>query len=247
MPPPARHAVVVTGGDPIDPLAVPKLPSGAWVIAADSGLDRARELGLRVDLAVGDFDSVSPATLAAAETAGCLIQRHPAAKDRTDLELALLAAVDGGASDVLVLGGHGGRVDHFLANALVLADPAFAEVSVEAVMGPARLAVVRHRCDLLGQPGDTVTLLALGGPARGVTTEGLRYPLDHDDLWPGSTRGVSNEMAAEVATVWLDDGTLLAIRPLPTPPPGDGVGGSGAQQISGSGPAADGRPPAPGR
>lgn len=219
MPPPVRRCVVVTGGDPIDPALVPSLPAGASVIAADSGLDRARELGLAVDLVVGDLDSVSPTALEAAAAAGCRIERHPAAKDHSDLELGLLAARDQGATHVLVLGGHGGRVDHFLANALVLAHDAFAKLSVEAVVGTARLAVVRQRSELLGRRGDLVTLLALGGRARGVTTEGLRYPLDGDDLWPGSTRGLSNTMTSEIATVTLSAGTLLAVRPLPTPVP----------------------------
>ncbi len=244
MPPPPRHAVVVTGGDPIDPRLVPCLPTGTWVIAADSGLDRAGELGLAVDVAVGDFDSVSPGALEAAAAAGCRIERHPASKDHTDLELGLLAAQEQGATHVLVLGGHGGRIDHFLANALVLANDAFVGLSVEAVMGPARLTVVRHRAELLGVPGELVTLLALGGPARDVTTEGLRYPLDGDDLGPGSTRGVSNEMTAEHATLTLTAGTLLVVRP------GAAVVGRrpwARAGLSGPGPAADGRPPAPER
>ncbi len=244
MSPPARHAVVVTGGDPIDPRLIPCLPDGTWVIAADSGLDRAEELGLAVHVAVGDFDSVSPGALQAAAAAGCRIERHPAAKDHTDLELGLLTAQEQGATHVMVLGGHGGRLDHFLANALVLANEAFAGLSVEAVMGGAQLVVVRQRSELLGEPGELVTLLALGGPARGVTTEGLRYPLDGDVLWPGSTRGVSNEMTAALATVTLTAGTLLAVRP--TPPSGGRRAWAGAG-LSGSGSAADGRPSAPER
>lgn len=205
--------MVVTGGDPIEPASVGDLPAGAYVIAADSGLDRAMELGLPVDLAVGDFDSASPATLAAAVAAGCAIERHPAAKDSTDLELALLAARDRGITDVLVLGGHGGRLDHLLANALVVAGDAFADLTVEAVMGAARLTVVRRRVELVGRPGELVSLLAVGGPARRVRTEGLRYPLRDEDLWPGSTRGVSNEMTERRATVTLSAGAIIAIRP----------------------------------
>ncbi|MBW3574666.1 MAG: thiamine diphosphokinase [Actinobacteria bacterium] len=218
MTPEVRRAVVVTGGDPIDPASAAGLGPGSYVIAADSGLDRAMELGLDVDLAVGDFDSVSPGSLAAAATAGCRIERHPAAKDRTDLELALLAAVDHGATHVLVLGGHGGRLDHLLANALVLAEERFAALSVEAVMGAARLDVVRRGLQLVGPPGELVSLLAVGGPARDVRTEGLRYPLRGEDLYPGSTRGVSNEMSEATATLTVGSGVVLVIRPLRAEP-----------------------------
>jgi thiamine pyrophosphokinase len=64
-----------------------------------------------------------------------------------------------------------------------------------------------------------VSLLAVHGPARGITTEGLGYLLDREDLLPGSTRGVSNVFSAEVATVTVETGTLLAVIPRPDPAP----------------------------
>ncbi len=213
----ARHAVVLTGGEPADPALARLLPVGAYVIAADSGLEQAPRLGLDVDLAVGDFDSVRPEALAAAERSGCRIERHPAAKEHTDLELGLLAARAWGADQVVVVGGHGGRLDHLLANALVLAGATTAGMEVEALMGPGRLRVIRaggpH--SLHGRAGQLVTLLALGGAALGVRTTGLRYPLADEDLQPGSTRGVSNEMVATDATVRVRHGTLLVVRPGP--------------------------------
>jgi thiamine pyrophosphokinase len=80
-------------------------------------------------------------------------------------------------------------------------------------MGPAIVTVVRARSDLVGAPGDLVTLVPVHGPARGVTTEGLLYPLAGDDLAPGSTRGVSNQLVGTRATVSLEAGVLLAVQP----------------------------------
>ena len=217
----ARVVIVLTGGEPVDAAIASALPAGAHVVAADSGLDQAVRLGLRVDLAVGDFDSVSPQTLALAVAGGARVDRHPVAKDHTDLELGLLAARSLGAEHVVVVGGHGGRLDHLLANALVLAGPALAGVAVEAWMGPARLYVARPKRPVVleGWAGELVTLLALGGPARRVQTDGLRYPLADEDLHPGSTRGVSNEMIGAVAEVTLGEGVLLVIRPTAGLPP----------------------------
>lgn len=205
--------IVVTGGDPVEQRDLPALPEGAVVVAADSGVDRAAELGLRVDIAVGDFDSVTPGALERAASMGATVQRHPEAKDATDLELALTTALDLAPSRIVVLGGHGGRLDHLLGNALLLAAPAFAEVELVAQMGPARVTVIRRSAQLTGTPGDLVTLLAIHGPASGVTTEGLLYPLVDEDLLPGSTRGVSNELSAPVADVTVQAGVVLAVQP----------------------------------
>ncbi|MET0727722.1 MAG: thiamine diphosphokinase [Acidimicrobiales bacterium] len=205
--------IVVTGGDPVDRAVLGSLPTSAVVIAADSGIGHAQSLGLAIDVAVGDFDSVDPADLARAEQAGALIERHPEAKDATDLELALDVALTRQPERVIVVGGGGGRLDHLLANAVLLASPAYAAVGLVAHMGPATVTVVRREAALSGPPGDVVSLLAVHGAARRVTATGLLYPLHGEDLLPGSTRGVSNELVAAPAVVRLDDGVLLAVQP----------------------------------
>jgi thiamine pyrophosphokinase len=205
--------VVVTGGDPVDSSHGADLPDGACVIAADSGVEHALALGLRIDLVVGDLDSASPRSLAEAADAGAAIEQHPAAKDATDLELALDAARATGARRIHVLGGHGGRLDHLLANVLVLARPELAEITVTARMGMARVAIVRRAASVRGPIGDLVTLLPVHGPARGVRTEGLLYPLRGEDLAAGTTRGVSNELIHDPATVAVGQGVLAVVQP----------------------------------
>lgn len=212
---PGLACIVVTGGDPVDRGVLDHLPGDALVIGVDSGIGHALGLDLHVDLAVGDFDSVDPAVLAAAEAAGARVERHPRAKDATDLELGLTAAVAAGATRVVVVGGHGGRLDHLLANALLLAAAAFEGVAVEAHMGTAWLVVARPGAvtTVAGDVGDVVSLLPVGGPATGVVTTGLAYPLAGEVLGAGSTRGASNELVAPEATVSLDGGSILVVKP----------------------------------
>jgi thiamine pyrophosphokinase len=212
--PRAAVALVFAGGELVGGDVVARLPDGGMtVIAADSGVQHALALGRGVDLVVGDFDSADPAAVNAAAAAGAEIRRYPADKDQSDLELALHAARAGGANRVIVVGGYGGRLDHLLANALLLASPSFAELHIEALVGDALITVIHRDARLSGAPGDLCSLLAVGGPARGARTGGLRFPLDGEDLFPGSTRGVSNEFIEPVATVSLDDGALLAVQP----------------------------------
>jgi thiamine pyrophosphokinase len=205
--------VVVSGGEAPVLDATVLVPQGAIVVAADRGLEHAQGLGLEVDVAVGDFDSASPEAVAAAARAGVRVERHPEAKDATDLELALDAALELGAARILVLAGRGGRLDHELSSLLLLASERYASVQVDARVGEAHVHVVRRDRELEGTPGELVTLLPAHGAAHGVRTEGLAYPLRGETLEAGSTRGVSNVFAESSARVALERGVLLAIRP----------------------------------
>lgn len=208
-------AVVLTGGGPVDATVADRLPSGAVVIAADSGAAHAAVLGLPVDVVVGDFDSLAAEELQRLQAAGVVVERHPTDKDATDLELALIRAVELGVSRVTVVGGGGGRLDHLLGVALVLGAPAFAGMAIDAHLGATWLAVVRSggSCRVTGAIGDLVSLLPLHGPVRAVTTSGLRWALSGEDLAPGSTRGVSNELVADRARVTVGLGSLLVVKP----------------------------------
>ncbi|HEV3449865.1 MAG TPA: thiamine diphosphokinase [Acidimicrobiia bacterium] len=201
------------GGDSPPAAVAALLPGDAFVIAADSGLDHAAALGRHVDLIVGDLDSVDVAALADARREGSDVEAHPSAKDQTDLELALDAALARGFRRVTVVGGHGGRLDHFLANLTLLASPRYTGAQLDAWVGDAGVVVVRGEAELAAWPGARLTLIPLGGAARGIRTEGLRYPLADEDLEAGTTRGVSNEFTAARARVALRAGTLVAVLP----------------------------------
>lgn len=207
------HVLVFAGGDPNPPEALADLAEVAVVVGADSGAAHALLAGRTVDVVVGDLDSLEDHVLHQLEAAGAEVRRYPPAKDATDLALALDVAVELGAEAVTVVGGHGGRLDHLLANVALLADPAYASMVVDARLGRARIAVIRGRRALAGEPGELLTLLPVGGPARGVTTEGLLFPLDDATLRPGTTWGVSNQFTGQTAAVTVAEGTLLAIAP----------------------------------
>jgi thiamine pyrophosphokinase len=213
----AGRIVIVGGGGPPSGGGARELAegtgAGTTVIAADSGLEAALTLGLDVATVVGDMDSVDPAVLAAAATAGTAVERHPEAKDATDLALALDAALARHPRRIVVVTGAGDRLDHTLSLAQLLTGPLTAEVEVEAWIGDAHLSVVRDRTVLRGEPGDLVSLVPAHGPAGGVVTDGLLYPLRDEDLPVGSTRGVSNELVAPEASVRLRSGVLMAVQP----------------------------------
>lgn len=214
-PTPRRTALIIAGGDHPG-LSLDELPAADFVVAADSGLDHARSLRLRVDALVGDLDSVSPLALEWANRNGVRVESHDPNKDQTDTELAMHAAVGEGCTRLVIVGGLGGRLDHQLATIGLLAGAAWRDCQVELQTLDETIVVLRGSADadareLPAEPGESITLLAWGGPATGVTSHGLQWEVSDARFEPGSTLGVSNVVATEPATVQVRSGVLLAV------------------------------------
>jgi thiamine pyrophosphokinase len=209
-------AVVVASGD-ADPRDADRLADAELVVAADGGAGWLDAVGHRPDLLVGDLDSADPELVARLAAAGTVIERHAADKDATDAELAVASAVAAGADSVLMLGAlAGARLDHEMANLLMLGDPRWQDQlqDLRIVRGGTTVRALRGAGTLeLELPvGGIVTLLPLGGGASGVTTGGLRYPLRGEALRLGRSRGVSNLVERLPASVSAEDGMLLVIE-----------------------------------
>jgi thiamine pyrophosphokinase len=209
--------IVVAGGEPLRPDVAELVTPSARVLAADAGIAHVHALGLSAEAVIGDLDSATPEDVAKARARGARVERHPTAKDATDLELALDAALALAPRRVLVLADDGGRLDHLLASLLLLAAVRYRALEVDAQVGAALVHVIRGERELRGSVGETISLLALHGAAEGVTTDGLAYPLAGETLEPGSSRGVSNVFVAPTARVSIGSGVLLAVRPTPEP------------------------------
>jgi thiamine pyrophosphokinase len=183
------------------------------VIAADGGARHCLDIGIIPDIVIGDFDSLDADELKHLSSGGSDIIQHPARKDYTDLELALLHALEKGVDEVAILGALGKRWDQTLANILLPASADFANLVIRLLDGSQEVNLLRSRETIIlrGRPGDTVSLIPLCGNAQGVRTRGLEYPLENDDLVFGSTRGISNVITAPEASVYLDQGILVCV------------------------------------
>ena len=205
--------VVASGTTPEDDARW--LDAADLVIAADGGAGTLDRLGRQPDRLVGDLDSTDPALVARLEAAGVPVERHPADKEATDTELALAAARTAGATRIVLLGALGGeRIDHELANLLLLADPSLEGRDVRIVSGRTTVRLIHGSGSLAldGADGDLVSLLPIGGDAAGVTTAGLRWGLHGATLPIGASRGISNEIVTAPGSVSLEDGILLVIE-----------------------------------
>lgn len=200
--------LIFAGGDLPDLDLAGDLPSADLIVAADSGYDVALHLGFRVDVLVGDMDSISDVPI----PDHVIVERHPVDKDQTDLDLALELAIREDPARVVVVAGTGGRFDHELSTSGLLCSARWAAIDeIDWVSSRGWAHVLRRRRILHGDVGAIVSLIPIGGTAMGVTTNGLKWELSGDDLEPGSTRGVSNVMRAPVADIKLESGCLLVV------------------------------------
>lgn len=185
------------------------------IIAVDGGSTHVLQLGLTPDLVIGDMDSVEAETLRDLETNGTEILRFPPAKDETDLELALLEAVKRGAEFIYIIGGIGDRIDQTIGNIHLLGMPELDEVDVLIVAGKQTIWVLTPgKHTLMGEVGDTISLLPLSQDVTGIVTTYLEYPLNNETLKLGPARGMSNVIAQPNASVQFATGKLLVIHTL---------------------------------
>jgi thiamine pyrophosphokinase len=185
------------------------------VVAADGGVRLAEPLGLIVDRWVGDGDSLEPALEADLRRRGIPVLRAPEDKDESDTELALVAAIDAGATDISIIAALGGaRFDHALANVGLLAHPRLGDRACRLLGPGSRVTLLTGPVEgaFEGRAGDIVSLLPFGAGVAGVRTAGLRYPLRDEPLPAGPARGLSNVRTEEVARVRVEGGRLLVVE-----------------------------------
>jgi len=207
-------AVVIAHGD-VDPRDRAHLAGVDLIVAADGGALALEQWGVVPHAIVGDLDSLGMERALAYGERGVTVVPFSPEKDESDLELAVAQAIAAGATEIVLLGALGGeRLDHETANLLLLADPGYNGVRLEARRGGLRIRAIRGEgsLSLAGPLGAVVTLLPVSGDAEGVTTRGLRYPLRDETLRFGRARGLSNEVASLPATVTVRKGSLLVFE-----------------------------------
>ncbi len=208
-----KRAVIFTNGVLPNREAARRLVRpGDILIAADGGTRLMAQLGLQPRLVVGDLDSAPQEEVQKMLAAKVEFRQYPQDKDETDLELALQAAREFNPEAILIAGALGGRLDQTLANIALLTQPDLLTKNVRLDDGLEEAFFCAREAEVHGEIGDLVSLLPWGAEARGVSTEGLKWRLDGETLLPAQTRGISNEMTAEIARVKLNSGLLLVVH-----------------------------------
>ena len=186
--------------------------SDDFIVAADGGTRHALALGLTPHLIVGDLDSITDWERKIMEAAGVQVIQFPRDKNETDLELALQHAAEMQPEQVIIIGALGGRLDQTLGNIALLSDSRLPPLDLRLDDGVEEIYFCRSQAEVHGRSGELVSLIPWGAPVEGVRTEGLRWPLSDETLYPDKTRGISNELMDEQAAVRIRSGLLLIVH-----------------------------------
>jgi thiamine pyrophosphokinase len=183
-----------------------------YMVAADGGYQHMKRLNLMPDLLVGDLDSISQDDLKVLNRSGVEIISHTPEKNETDLELALDTVYRRGYRRIKIVAALGGRLDQILGNLFLITRPAYAACDLRIDDGIEEVYLIHDHAKVDGLIGDTVSLIPIGGAAHGVVLDGFKYSLVDETLFPDQTRGISNVLEKNNATVYLRVGQLLCIH-----------------------------------
>jgi thiamine pyrophosphokinase len=182
------------------------------IICCDGGVRYLQQTGIKPDVIIGDMDSIDPAKLASYAEQGVKILKYSANKDFTDTELALDYAIGLKPEIIYIWGALGGRIDHTLSNLFLLIKGKDALIETYLIDEYCEVFLLKGNLTFDKSAGQTVSLIALSPQVEGITLRGFLYPLVDATLRMGETRGVSNVIEGDDATVSARSGNLLVIR-----------------------------------
>lgn len=207
------RAIVFANGFLANPESVRRLINPAdLLIAADGGTRHALSFGLTPSVIIGDLDSLVEADRQLLEKAGTRVIQFPRDKNETDLELAINFSIEQGCTEIIIVAALGGRLDQTLGNLSLLTGPRPAALDIRLDDGVEEVFFVRGSSGVHGAAGDIVSLLPWGGEVTCVCTDGLRWTLRGETLYPHKTRGISNELLGGIASIEIKSGLLLVVH-----------------------------------
>ena len=211
------RGLIISGGTIDDKFACEEIKHGGYemIVAADSGMDFLYRHHITPDIIVGDFDSVEPESYSYFKELDriefCTLNPE---KDDTDTEFAVRDAISRGVTELTILGGTGGRVDHLIGNINLLGIGLEEKVHMQMLDTRCRIRMIDGTLTLKKQQqfGSYVSLLPYRGAVKGMTLNGFKYNLTGYTMDGFNTLGISNQIVEEEAKIEFKEGILLVIE-----------------------------------
>ncbi|SEM34707.1 thiamine diphosphokinase [Syntrophus gentianae] len=182
------------------------------IICADVGARHCMRIDIDPEVVIGDMDSLDQEMAEILVRRGTRISGYPSQKDETDTQLALQYALSLEPEEIRIFGALGGRIDHTLANMSILKIALDQGVPTRLVDEWCEIVMIRDRCVLEGEEGQTVSLFPFSSSVTGITLRGFAYPLENNIMEIGLPYGISNVLTGNRGVISLSDGILLVIH-----------------------------------
>ncbi|OPA74644.1 thiamine diphosphokinase [Paenibacillus selenitireducens] len=210
-----KTKVVIFSGGQLSEQALKYIQPEDFIIGADRGAAFLTKHGIHMDIAVGDFDSVTEEMkIDIAINCDRFIDCDPVYKNLTDTEMAFEIALEQQPVEIMMLGALGTRFDHSLSNVHLLRRTL--ELGIQCTLADDHneicLMDARQSFTVMDHGFTYVSLLPLSMEVTGVTLEGFQYPLHQATLTLGKSLSVSNELVGEKGIIHIADGVLLVIQ-----------------------------------
>ncbi|WP_059052993.1 thiamine diphosphokinase [Paenibacillus senegalimassiliensis] len=208
-----NNRVLIFAGGRIDPALVQEIREDDYTIGADRGALFLVEHGIKPNLAVGDFDSVSEDELEIIRNNSRELTTCDALdKDLTDTELAFDLAIRLQPQEIILVGVLGTRMDHTLANIHILLRAVQHQIACSIWDEYNHITLTGTTAQVEDRGYTYVSLLPITPEVTGITLDGFLYPLDKATLKMGQSLAVSNKLIASTGTVKVESGWLLIIQ-----------------------------------
>ena len=204
-------AFIYTGGVIYKEYVTERPQEDDLIIAADSGYLNARAMGVRPCVLLGDFDSLGEPK----QEKDVELIRVPAEKNDTDTQLAVRVALERGATEIVIIGGLEGRLDHTLSTLAILEELDSRHVHAILTSGKNRARFLRNNSTLIPRGAFRyLSLIAADPVVKGVTVEGCKYPLKKARLSRLNQYAVSNEITKNCALIDVRRGGIWIIESM---------------------------------
>ncbi len=201
-------ALIIGSGSDVDKSCIENIDID-YVICADGGLEKVKKLELRPNLIVGDFDSVDPSVLKDYKNLNIETIKFPEEKDSTDMELAIDHAVKNGFKDIILAGASGTRLDHTLANMILIEKYHKKDINIKMIDNNNLIQMVTNNMTIPFRKNYYVSIIPLSEKIEGLTLEGFKYPLNNISVEFGSTLCLSNEISEDIGVIKLNKGNAF--------------------------------------
>ncbi len=196
------RAVIIGNGNLLDSEFIRlKINDDDFIICADGGYNRAVQMGIRVDVIIGDLDSIADFDNEIE------VIKYPAKKDFTDGELCIDYAIKKGFDEILLLCMSSSRIDHTINNIFMMSKCKKAMMADEKN----EIYILNDNLKITNKKGKILSIIPIKNDLEGITTNGLEYPLKNETLFFGECRGNSNIINDDLCTISIKKGIGIVV------------------------------------